>query len=527
MMSLRINRPLASILACGLVLIVLTRLPQFLGGRLVPDGDECVLGIMAKHLLDGRTFPVFYYGQNYGFSLFEVWTTAMLFVATGISGFALKSAMLLVWTVGWLFLVLAVRNFAGTRAAVIAGLLLIFCPAWGLGSMKARGGYLTAFALSNLFLWLLSRPQRSHVVFAVFGACLGLIYFSQPIWAVGIAPFAVLLLRKPLSLHQWAAFAGGIGLTVLPLLWVQSNLEKFSWVIDPFGNRDILLMTRHLPFHLWVQFTGVYPFSDWYDAGPATTVAATLWMLLLVLCSWACARRLIHREAFGVPQAAMASCLLVIAFSLIVNFQQFGFRYLLPLNGFLVIAAAMDMDARMGGMWRRPALTLIAAIVLTAAGSFLESARVPSILATEPAQRTTKRDADAINALTRELNQCGIRNVYCFHPMFGWNIVFDSQETILARWTETGGRWPEYGLAVDLALLTGGKVAVVGDIGLLPELKKFLAAQGYGRPEIRTVHDAFFILPNPPPKLVVQLGFHLHDPAELQQFAQTHPAGIN
>lgn len=520
-MPLRINRPLASIVAGGILLIVLTRLPQFLGGWLVPDGDECVLGIMAKHLLEGRTLPVFYYGQNYGFSLIEAWTAAMVFAPMGMSGPALKIAMLMLWAAGWVFLVLAVRNFSGTRAAAIAGLLLIFCPAWGIWSMKARGGYLTAFALSNLFLWMLSKPRQNHAIFAALGGCLGLIYFSQPLWIVGLAPFIALLLRKPAPRCHWLAFAAGLGLVVLSLLWIRSQLDQPSWAIDTFGNRDMLAMVRHLPFHLWSQFTGVYPFGDWYDAGPATTAAATLWMLLLVLCCWGFVRRLGRGDILSIRQAAVLACLLIAAFSTTINVLQFGFRYLLPLNAFLAIAAAMELDARLGGAWKKTALALLAIIVLTSAGSFLEMARVPSIVAREPAQKTASRDADTMAELSRELRQSGFQAIYCFSPMLDWNIVFDNAERIPARWTEPAGRWPPYGLAVDLALLSGGRVAVVGETSLLPELKKFLASQGYGRPEIKIINDAFFILPDPPPKLVVQLGFRLNDPAKLAEFAET------
>jgi hypothetical protein len=215
------------------------------------------------------------------------------------------------------------------------------------------------------------------------------------------------------------------------------------------------------------------------------------------------------------------SCLLVAAFPLAVNVLQFGFRYLLPLNAFLILAASMEFNARLDGKWKHAALGLLATLVLASAGSFLEMARVPSVIAMEPAQRVRTPDDKAVESLIRKLKDAGIRDVYCFHSMFSWNIIFASRDTIRARWMEPADRRSEYSLSVDLALLSGKKVAVVGQIGILPELKKFLAKQGYGRPDIWVVEDAFFILPNPPPQLVAQLGFRLNDLKRLEAFSKT------
>lgn len=58
-----------------LVIILLcfaSRLPQILSSNLFLDGDECIVGLMAKHLFEGIEFPLYFYGQFYGFSLLEV-----------------------------------------------------------------------------------------------------------------------------------------------------------------------------------------------------------------------------------------------------------------------------------------------------------------------------------------------------------------------------------------------------------------------------------------------------------------------
>ena len=88
----------------GYTLIVITRLPQLLSPSFMLDGDECILGLMAKHMAEGKETPVFLYGQNYGFSLIEGRCAALGFRLIGVSAVTLKLAMLFLWTIGCLFL---------------------------------------------------------------------------------------------------------------------------------------------------------------------------------------------------------------------------------------------------------------------------------------------------------------------------------------------------------------------------------------------------------------------------------------
>ena len=39
-----------------------SRLPQLRTPNLLVDGDECILGLMAKHVAHGKEFPVFFWG---------------------------------------------------------------------------------------------------------------------------------------------------------------------------------------------------------------------------------------------------------------------------------------------------------------------------------------------------------------------------------------------------------------------------------------------------------------------------------
>jgi hypothetical protein len=54
-----------------------SRLPQLRSPNLLADGDECVLGLMAKHVAQGKEFPIFFYGQHYAFSPVETVVSAL------------------------------------------------------------------------------------------------------------------------------------------------------------------------------------------------------------------------------------------------------------------------------------------------------------------------------------------------------------------------------------------------------------------------------------------------------------------
>lgn len=53
------------------------------------DADQAVTGLMAKHLVEGRAFPLFFYGQHYMLAV-QAWLAAPFFAVFGPTVFALK-----------------------------------------------------------------------------------------------------------------------------------------------------------------------------------------------------------------------------------------------------------------------------------------------------------------------------------------------------------------------------------------------------------------------------------------------------
>ncbi|MDO9541119.1 MAG: hypothetical protein Q7J98_02200, partial [Kiritimatiellia bacterium] len=121
------------------------------------NSDSGVVALMAKHMAEGKDFPVFYYGQAYMGSL-EPMISAIFCALFGTSGFMVTLGTAFV---GWLVL-LAVFVWARDAHSSAAGLAaMAWCMIGPSGfvhyQVLPRGGYTVTILLSALILWLSSR----------------------------------------------------------------------------------------------------------------------------------------------------------------------------------------------------------------------------------------------------------------------------------------------------------------------------------------------------------------------------------
>ena len=146
----------------------------------IPDSDEAIVGLMARHALHGH-LSVFYWGQPYGGTQ-EV-LLAVPFVALGgksylalrlVSTILAAVAALLVWRVG--------RRTVGEPAAAVAGALLWLWPPYTIVhvTLHEYGFYASNLVYVSLLLLLalriVERPDRVRV--GAFGLVLGLAFWQ-------------------------------------------------------------------------------------------------------------------------------------------------------------------------------------------------------------------------------------------------------------------------------------------------------------------------------------------------------------
>lgn len=196
------------------VVALLLRLDFMRGGSFVIDADEAIVGLMGKHILEGRGVPTFYYGQHYMGSL-EGICASIVFRLLGISSFTLQLVPLVFSLVLVYLMYLLGRSVGGVTVGRVAALLCAVPPAplivW---SFKARGGFIELLvigALSLLFTVRWLKKTSTNLTYpALIWLTLGvgwwvnnqIVYFIVPIGLFGALKSFASLRAGRLSLVQ-------------------------------------------------------------------------------------------------------------------------------------------------------------------------------------------------------------------------------------------------------------------------------------------------------------------------------------
>lgn len=174
------------------LLSLLVRLPQFLSVNFSFDGDEAIVGIMAQDLLEGRHFPIYFYGQQYGFSTFEVFSVAFFIKLFGTGIWALRLGGLLIFSFGVTFLYKSARlNSLSVLWSWLVVLAVVCFPSWYIWGSLVRGGYLTAFAAGCLLFYILQWRHLNVWKWIFAGLLIALIYESHALILIVLFPFVV------------------------------------------------------------------------------------------------------------------------------------------------------------------------------------------------------------------------------------------------------------------------------------------------------------------------------------------------
>jgi hypothetical protein len=163
------DRPLVVALGAA-TLLVLARSAVFLWWEQAGfDSDQAIFGLMAKHLAELRSFPMFIYGAQYMLAV-QAWLAAPLFAIFGPSVAALKVPVLLVnvATAGLLVWILHRDGGLTPAYALAASLFYVFAPPALAASLVETGGGNPEPFFYVLLLWVLrARPLAFGIVFAL------------------------------------------------------------------------------------------------------------------------------------------------------------------------------------------------------------------------------------------------------------------------------------------------------------------------------------------------------------------------
>lgn len=488
---------------CGILgvvaLCLLSRLPQLMSPYFHADynGDECVLGLMAKHMAQGPEFPFYFWGQSYGFCWLEAGAVALAIKFFGMGLFSLKVPMLLLWTLGCVFFYSACARWTGRMYSFWITCLLIFSPAWMGWSMRARGGYISAFLLSSIVLFLIARygPQLNKKVCWGIGLLSGFIFFSQPIFLLGVLPLlgGSQLKRKSVQ-NIFICMAGFIGVFILGkvMAHLQGNTDYWQPAWFRADDFSVFVSTfKDRVFHALNQDAGFG--KDW-----APVVISNVWCVVALVSLGMYIWGLITKQVSAFLAPFLISVVLILGCTFFINCED-QYRYLLSLSVFLILWFGIQSFEWMNkNIFFKAFLGVVigALIVLgiLAAWNYRNSYRL------NPAVSNEVPEIQKISKVIEFLKASGVKYVFSLDDDLSWKLMFFSREEIASRWMTMRSRQPVYTQAVTQAFFSGQKVALVGN--MLDEILAYVIVANEGKPEI--VADPYFVYLFPSKELIMK-----------------------
>jgi hypothetical protein len=111
------------------------------------DSDQAIIGLMAKHLAEGRAFPLFFYGQSYMLGV-ESWFAAPFFWVGGPTVASLRVAMVALNLAAATLMITWLWKSAGLRPllGLVASLFFVIAPPFTSALLvEAQGGSIEPF----------------------------------------------------------------------------------------------------------------------------------------------------------------------------------------------------------------------------------------------------------------------------------------------------------------------------------------------------------------------------------------------
>ena len=488
------------------VLAALSRVPLWLDHPLTIDGDEAVLALVARGVLEGEWPGVFFPGQRYGLAILESSLVAAGFWLFSDSEAVLRAAISLAFAAGVAFLALAMARLRGNRAAWLTVLLLVSCPAWFEFSMKARSGYVSAFLVSGVCAWLAARlqtGQRAPTTWAALGVSVLLVAWSQALFLLVLLPFVVMLPRD-MGRREWAwMLLPAAALLALVGLGGDSRVPVHQLAVSP-QTRHILDVLTALPVRLVSVLGGRFEFNYVPRPTGVPLLAGLAWMLVYV-STIVVALAGLRRGLSGSPsRAAVVALLLCTSVVFLVDPQPFPYRYLLPLPVLMVVLLALEWD-NPGSAMRAGMRVAVLTLVLTGTAAYVGRVLPPAT----PPVGPFSTSMTSLRALASHLQGAGIANLYVPDPIMRWQLQYTGRGRLTTHGDSRVDRLPGYAAAVDTARESGLPTAMVLRPWLVDVVLSTARAAGIPLPPLEQVGDEFWLLRDPPAALLRALGVQI------------------
>src|SRR3972149_6035024 len=233
-----IKNPKSYLVPALIVLLSVVYKLVLLAFNAVPfNGDEGVIALMARHILQGER-PIFFYGQAYLGST-DAWLAAFSFSIFGQSVLAIRLVQVALF-VGTLITTYRVARRMGLTegASRVAMLLLALPPTLlTLYTTATLGGYGETLLLGNvLILIAMGLPQpithwRHAIRYLLFGLIAGFAFWTFPLILIYLVPISIWLFTR-YGLKGWRGYASALlGLLVGSAPWWLALIQSGGGLI--------------------------------------------------------------------------------------------------------------------------------------------------------------------------------------------------------------------------------------------------------------------------------------------------------
>jgi 4-amino-4-deoxy-L-arabinose transferase-like glycosyltransferase len=244
--------------------------------------DEAIIGLMGKHILEGRYFPFYMYGQAYNAGAAgEAYLAAIAFAFFGVGVISLKSGIVLLSLLCLFLFYRMCLALYDQRTALLATVVFALVPSLLKWHFQVRGYswyFLSIPLLTILFVSIQSTPNQRWPLFLLFGVISGLSICSLELGiAFNIALWVLILMRRSVSLkNALVAFGGFIaGYSPAILFNLTHHFANWNAVIEKTGGGGTKTLYHPGTFsQVFVtempKFFGADTVLWYYSARPAT-----------------------------------------------------------------------------------------------------------------------------------------------------------------------------------------------------------------------------------------------------------------
>ncbi len=430
------------------------------------DGDEAVVGIMAKHIIMMDYFPIFFLSQPYGGGgAIEAYLAVIPFLLFGVSSLTFKSIALFFS----LATIIVTYKFClihfNKKTAIFSSIILASATPLIEWHFKMRGGYIIVLFLSiiilHIFTEIIKKEHNNRSHYLLLGFTSGFAYYNMEL----IVPLLTTLFiasfywkKKFWSLKKISLIIAGCITGLLPVIYynLTNDFLNIHYILNQRGE-NILLLFKDTPLKIVFNYLPAFFFgrnADQYITdipGKAYLeyiiyLGLTIYLffntlpyiLLITKNRFNREKNFLNNNALNIISIILLFIVIFFIFSVISKGTQRSPRYFLPLYPLLAILIGYGLNTliinhnilhRTGGVC---VLLLLVCFGVFNHVSYIRPCSVnDDVLINEKDVVNVPTSCKTLTGIMEYLKKEGISRVRATY-FLKWRLLFESNEQMIA-----------------------------------------------------------------------------------------------